>query len=197
MADLIERQQRVHRSGAKAFQVESHEFEAQLFEDGSELRGHGRIQGARQFRTIDLDSDDVSVMAHPKLTEAQGTKRVLAALHNVQRLPSDGAAVFNAGGEAGRGGLVPDAKVSIARQGANLLLGQSGVEERGGDMVLSGCSLPGSEISLVVKINAVCNRLEITGCAHVLHNREEFVLALKATLAVVASVFRAIEFGGR
>ncbi len=95
-AKLIRRQQGVHRTGAEAFQVERDEFEAERFEDGGELGRDGGTQGTVQFFAGDLYADNVSVMAHTKLAEAESANCVFAAFDYVERFAGDGAAVFDA-----------------------------------------------------------------------------------------------------
>src|SRR5882724_9758133 len=81
---LLERQDCIHRSRAKSFQVESHESESQRFEDASELGGHGGIKCAWQLGAVNLDPDNVSVMTYAELTEAELAQRFFALFHRAQ-----------------------------------------------------------------------------------------------------------------
>jgi len=82
------------------------------------------------------------------------------------------------------------------RESADVLLGQGGVEQRGGDVVLTSSLLARTEVALVVEVHAVRDRIEAAGVAKGFHDGEEFVLAMEAARGVVAGVFGAIEFGG-
>src|SRR5882724_4761049 len=81
---LLDRQDRIHRSRAEAFQVQGHELESQCFEDAGEFGRHGGIKRARQLGAVNLDPDDVSVMTHAELTEAELAQRFFALFHRAQ-----------------------------------------------------------------------------------------------------------------
>src|SRR5580700_10793711 len=129
-AELLYRQQRIHRSGTESFQIKSDELESQGFEDCGELGCDGRIQSPFQLLPGDLDPDNVTMMPYPELPETKATNRVLATLHHVKRLARYRTAVFDAGGEAGRCWLVPDAEPGLACQFANFLLAQARLQQR-------------------------------------------------------------------
>ena len=122
-AKLFRGQQGVHRSGAKALQVESHELEAETFEDGGELGGDGGIERALQFLARDLNADDVSVMTDAKLAETEGANRVLAALDNAERFARDWPAILDAGRKTGGRRFIPDAQACQTSEIAIVLLG--------------------------------------------------------------------------
>ena len=95
-AKLISGQERVHRSGAEALQVERDELEAESFEDGGELRRDGGVQSTVQFLAGDLDADDVAVMAYAELAKAERANGIFATFDYVERLARHGAAIFDA-----------------------------------------------------------------------------------------------------
>ena len=64
-------------------------------------------------------------------------------------------------------------------------------------MVLTGGSLSGTKVALVIHINAVCDRVESMCGAKGFHHREELILAVKTTGGVVAHIFGPVEFAGR
>jgi hypothetical protein len=64
-------------------------------------------------------------------------------------------------------------------------------------VVLTGGSLSGAKVALVIYIDSVCDRVESMGGAKGFHHREEFVLAVKTTGGVVAHIFSPFEFAGR
>ena len=107
-----------------------------------------------------------------------------------------GTAVLDARGEAGGSRLVPDAQASLAREFANFLLREPGLEQRGGNVVLLCGLLAGAEVALIVKVHAVSDGVEAACGAEFFHHRKKLVFALKAALAIVARIFGAVEFGG-
>ena len=94
-------------------------------------------------------------------------------------------------------GLSQMRRPAFAGEGADVLLGQSGVEKRSGNAVLRGCGLAGAEVALVVEVHSVGDGFESASRAEILHHREEFVLAVEAAGGIVADVLRAVEFAGR
>src|ERR1700722_6512497 len=136
-------------------------------------------------------------MAYPTLKETQGSQSVFSLFDHTQRFTRDGTAVFDAGGKAGGSGLVPDSQPSFAGQIANVLLSQAGRQKRSRDVMLSGGCLSGPEISLIVEVDAVDDRVEPTRGAEILHHREKFIFAVEAALAVIASILGTIQFGSR
>src|SRR5438132_10880437 len=135
-------------------------------------------------------------MAHAELAEAEGAESVFSLLDGGQGFAGDGAAVFDAGGEASGGRLVPDAQSGRSREIADVLLGQGGVEQRGGDVVLTSSLLAGTEVALVVEVHAVGDGVEAAGVAKGFHDGEEFVFAMEAARGVVARVSGGIAFCG-
>src|SRR5450755_1589398 len=93
--DLVGGEERDHRTGAEAFEVESHELEAEGPENPGELGGHLESQGAGEFVLSDFDAGDFAVMADAKLAEAEASERVFALFNGGQGLGGDGTAVFD------------------------------------------------------------------------------------------------------
>src|SRR4029077_20839220 len=69
-------------------------------------------------------------------------------------------------------------------------------QQRSGDLMLLGGLLPRAEVTLIVPVHAVGNRIESARSAQPFHDIEEFVFALKATLPVIACILWAVEFRG-
>src|SRR5207247_2358687 len=78
--NLIRRQERIHRAGAEALKIERDKLKAQRLEDPRELCRHFRSQNAVHFFAGDLDANDLSMMAHAELAEAEPAKIVFALL---------------------------------------------------------------------------------------------------------------------
>src|ERR1700730_824781 len=121
-AQYFGRQQSVHGARAKAFEVESHKLESEIFEDASELRRHLGTQRACQFFAGNFDTHNVPMMTDTKLAEAQSAESVFALFDNAEGGSRNLASVLNAGRQAGGSGLVPYAKAGVARELPNFLL---------------------------------------------------------------------------
>ena len=109
-------------------------------EDAGKFGGQRRVKCPGKFVLGDLEADDLSMMAHAELAKAERTQSILALLDCRQGFAGDRAAVFDARGEAGRGGLVPNAKSCRLGERADVLFRQASVEERCRDVVLAGSS---------------------------------------------------------
>ena len=118
-------QQSIHRSGAEAFEVQSHKLETQGLEDASEFGGHLWSEGTVQLFAGDLDTHDVAVMTDPYLAEAEGVESVFALFDDAQGLASDLASVLDARREAGGSRLVPNPKAGGAGEFTDILLSES------------------------------------------------------------------------
>jgi len=84
----------------------------------------------------------------------------------------------------------------LPRQLANLLLTQTGFEQRRRHLVLPCRFLPGAKVTLVVRIHAVGDALEAALPAEFLHQGEQLILAMEAADGVVAHVLRTLQFLG-
>ena len=62
--------------------------------------------------------------------------------------------------------------------------------------MISRGPLAGTEVALVVQVDAIGNGVEAASLPKVFHQREEFIFTEEAALGIVADVFRAIKFGG-
>ena len=125
-AELFCGEQGIHRSGAESFQIESDELETEAFEDGRELGRHGWIQRAIHFVPGDLNADNLAVMPHAKLPEAEGSDGIFAAFDHIERFARNRTAILDARRETCRSRLVPDAKPGLLRQFTDLLFREAG-----------------------------------------------------------------------
>lgn len=124
-AELIGRQQRIHRTGTETFQIKGDELESKLLEDGCELRGHGRVQSPLQFLPVDFNPDNIAVMSYSELPEAKRANSVLTPFDHVERLARDGPSVFDPRRKACRRGFIPHAQPRFTSHLPDVLLGQS------------------------------------------------------------------------
>src|SRR5580658_1326304 len=169
---ILRRQQAVHRPGAKAFQIESHKLEAESFEYFRELPGHIGIERPLQFLASDFNADDLAVVTHAELPEPQRPQRVFTLLHHPEGLSGNRPSIFDAGREAGRSRLVPDAQAGTSREGANLFFGEARIQQRSDDVVRARSLLAGTEVALVVEIYAVRDGVKATRRAQFFHQGE-------------------------
>src|SRR5579862_2276896 len=65
-----------------------------------------------------------------------------------------------------------------------------------GHVMQLGCLLPRTEVSLIIEIYAVSNRIIATIRAQFFHYRKQFILALKTALAVVTNIVGTIQLRG-
>ncbi len=135
-------------------------------------------------------------MTDAEAAQAEGGECVFGALDLFKHLGGDAAAVFDARGEACRGGLVPDIERGGAGKGADVFLGQPSIGERREHGVLRGGLLAGAVVAGVVGVEAVDDVRDAAGGALALEDGEELVLAVEAAGGVVAGVVLAGELGG-
>src|SRR5579871_598544 len=174
-AKLIGRQQSVHRSRAESFQVERNELKPELLEDRGELGCDRGSQGAIQFVFCDFDAHNVSVMSYAKLPKPKSADRIFPAFHHIERLPCNRPAVLDAGRKASRRGLVPDAQSGFAGQFADFLFAESNPQQWGGNVMLVCRLLPWPEISLVIQVHTIRNRIEPASLAQRFHYRKQLI----------------------
>src|SRR5215469_1815988 len=96
--------------------------------------------------------------------------------------------VGDAGGETGRCRLVPDAESGLLGKVPNLTLGKSGLQQRGSYMMANCRLLTRTEVALIVQIHSVGYGSEAMFAGELLHEVEEFVLAVKTAQAVIPNV---------
>src|SRR5580658_4803194 len=133
-------------------------------------------------------------MADAELAKAELAETLFGALHLLENLAGDGAAVFDPRGQTRSGGAVPKGIASRLGQGAHVELGKAGVGQRSEDGVLLGGALAGAEIASVVGIHAVGDVRETKFRAERLHDGEELVFAVETAIGVVALILGPIEF---
>ncbi len=156
----------------------------------------GERERAGQVVAGDFDAGEVAVVADADLGEAEGVEGVFGLLDLGEIFAGDGAAVLDARGEAGAGGLVPELEAGLVGEGADLCFGEAGGDERGDGVVLRGGLLAGAELGAVVEVHAVGDVSEAAGCAALLHLGEELVFAVEAAVGVVALVVGVVELVG-
>ena len=108
------RQQRIHGAGAKAFQVERHELEAQsLLKMTVNSAAISGVRARGQFLARDFDANNFAVMAHAELAETESAQRRPRPAPPLAGLRGLRAPVLDARRKAGRRGLVPDSQSSM------------------------------------------------------------------------------------
>ena len=199
-SDLSCGQYVVHAAGAVALGVKGDVEEAQGLESGGDAVEGFDGEGLRQFGAGDLDAGQLAVVADANLMEAEGAEGFFCLLDLGEVFAGDGAAVLDARGEAGGGGLVPEGEIGLAGEGADLGLGELCGDE-GSDGVVQGCGLlAGPEgcyrRRAIVEVHAVGEMTEASFCAGFFHLGEELVFAVEAAAGVVALVVGIVELGG-
>src|SRR5207237_6864620 len=95
-SQLLNRQERIHRTRTEAFQIERDKLKSKRFEDPAELGSHFWRQGPREFILGNFDSDNLAVIADAELAKAETAEGVLTSFDHADCLPSDRTAVFDA-----------------------------------------------------------------------------------------------------
>ncbi len=136
------------------------------------------------------------MVADTETAQAERGEGIFGLLDLGEHFGGDAAAVLDARGEAGGGGLVPDIERGGAGEGADILLGEAGVGERREHGMLCGGLLAGAVVAGVIRVETVDDVGDAAGGALALEDGEELVLAVEAAGGVVAGVVFAGQFGG-
>ncbi|MCU1224362.1 MAG: hypothetical protein JWQ42_2455 [Edaphobacter sp.] len=91
----------VHAAGAVALRVQGDVEEAEGAEGGGDAVEGFERERVREFGAGDLDAGEVAVVADTDLMEAEGVEGSFGLLDLGEVFAGDGAAVLDAGGEAG------------------------------------------------------------------------------------------------
>ncbi len=117
-----ERQHFVHGAGAVAVAIDGGVLEARGADGGADALEHLAVEGGVHLFWRELDAGDGAMMTHAEAAQAERGECVLGALDLLQHLRGDAAAVLDARGEAGGGGLVPDIERGGVGRGRGRLL---------------------------------------------------------------------------
>ncbi len=104
----------IHRAGAVAFGVDSDVDESEWLDGGGDLCENREREGARKVFDGDFDAGDVAVVADSDLREAEGVEGGFGLLDLGEIFAGDGAAVFDARGEASGGWFIGEGEVGFA-----------------------------------------------------------------------------------
>ena len=186
----------VHGAGAVALRVESDVPEAEWAEGGGDSVKSVEREGAGEVGADDLYASKVAVVSDADLREAEAVESGFCAFDLRKIGGGDGAAVLDAGGEAGTGRLFCEGEASFAGEGADFGLGELRGDQGSEGVVHRSGLLAGAELAAVVEVHAVGNVGETGLLAAGFHAGEELVLAVETALGVVALVVGVVEFGG-
>jgi hypothetical protein len=79
-AEALGGQQCVHGTGAETLEIKGHKLESECLENCCELSSHAGIKSAVEFIAGDLDSHNVAMVPHPKLTKSESADCLFTAL---------------------------------------------------------------------------------------------------------------------
>jgi hypothetical protein len=187
----------IHGAGTVAFGVDGDIEEAKRTQGLGDAIEGVKIEDARKLGSRDFDAGEAAVVTDADLVEAKGMEGGFGLLDLGEIFAGDGSAVLDAGCKAGRGGFVPNDKIGLMSEYADLLLSELSGDQRCFGMVLSGGLLSGAELAAIVQIHTVGDVMEVADGALGLHLSEELIFAVKAALRVVALVVGVGEFRGR
>ena len=186
----------VHAAGAVALGIEGYVEEAEGAEGGGDsIEGFER-QGAGKLFAGDFNTGKFAVVAHTNLLKAKGMEGFFGLFDLREIFAGNRAAVLDARGETGGGGLVPELKANLMGELANLGFGEFGGDQRSDGVMLGRGLLAGAEFAAVIEVHAEGDVAEAAGLTLGLHASEELIFAVKAALAVVALVVGVLEFFG-
>src|SRR5258708_22563573 len=186
----------VHGTRPEALGIERDIGKAQRFEDARELREHFHVQRLFQLIARDLNPSNLAVMAYTELLETQSAQGVLAFFHGSQRFTGDRASILDPRRRTRGSRLLPEAQPGLARQLPDIALGQSSLKQRRRDSVVLRRHLSWTEITLVVNIDSISNRMEAVVFREALHHQEQLIFAMKAARSVIANVLRPLHLLG-
>jgi len=129
-----------------------------------------------------------------ELAEAEVAEGGLSAVDEREAFGIDFCAIGNTGSETGGRGTIPSGKASAAREFTDFGFAEADVEKRGENFVLGGGFVAGAEVECVVGVDAVSDRGDVFIGCELIEDREEFILAEIATVAIVSAVRGVIHF---
>src|SRR6187402_1869914 len=145
----------VHRARAVSVRVDRYEPKACGMDGGRDRLDRFDVEGAGKVFNGDLDAGEVVVCANANLVESEFVEGFLALLDLGEGFAGDSLAVLDARGEAGGGGLVPEAKVRGSGETADGGLVELSVSKGSERGVIRCGALAGAEVSAVVEVASV------------------------------------------
>src|SRR5207247_8450660 len=183
-------QEQVRRAGLETREVDGDVDVAQLAEASDDRLVPPVLPQPRHLVAADLQSRQPVVVAHAELAEAERPHEGLGGVDLAQLLRGDAVAVLESRRQARERGLVPGRQPERAREIADLLLGQAGLDHRGADAALPGRLHARPVVAEVVHVRAVHEgpaRLPLRDRRQV---REQLLLAEEAPVGAVLRVLR-------
>src|SRR5213594_3495781 len=181
-------QEQVRRAGLETREVDGDVDVAQLAEASDDRLVPPVLPQPCHLVAADLQSRQPVVVAHAELAEAERPHEGLGGVDLAQLLRGDAIAVLEARRQARERGLVPGRQPERAREIADLLLGQAGLDHRGADAALPGRLHARPVVAEVVHVRAVHEgpaRLALGDRRQV---REQLLLAEEAPVGAVLRV---------
>src|SRR5262245_12843560 len=151
---------------------------------------------SRYLGLIELEPGQPIVVAHAELAEAERAHERLGGVHLAQLLGRDPIAVLEARGQARERGLVPRGQAELARERADLVLPQLGLDQGRADAPLARGLHARAVIAAVVHVGAVDERTAAFARRDRLELEEELFLAEEAAVGWIAGVVRVLQLLG-
>ena len=133
------------------------------------------------------------MQADAQLPEAHLAQLALEAADLGQALARDGSSIRDAAREAGRGRLVPDRQLEAGGGGADVGLGELGLDQREAHAVLAGGVEPGAVVAEIVDDDAGRDERDAARLTLAGGHRVELGLAVKAAIGAVLRVARVVD----
>ncbi|SDX76043.1 dsDNA-specific endonuclease/ATPase MutS2 [Halobellus clavatus] len=177
-------------------EIERHVLEAQIREVFAGRDDEVVIQRAFEFVGGDFDAREAVVVAHAELREAPLAQDALGLLDPRESLVSHFQACRNPRGETRHRGLVGDRESSGLGDLADLVLLDTGLQQRRADLQLLDRAEPRSVALPGIRgVGAVTDRADPELVGRVVHPSQAHRPAVVAPIAVVLHEVRVVEFG--
>ncbi len=172
----------VHAAGAVALQIQCNVGKPGILEFRQDPAAHLIIKDSRQFVKANLDTGRVAMVADPKGMKILVAHERFTAVDLLQTFRSDACSVGKARGETGERLLVGSHQAAFPAQGADLVLGQPGLEEGGADFEFTGRLPAGAVVVEVIEVGAIQDHCITEFHGFVQADMEQLFLAMVAAL---------------
>src|SRR5262249_29082279 len=136
------------------------------------------------------------MVAYPHLTEAQGSQRVFPLFDGGKSLRRNRPSILDARRKASGSWFVPNSKARALCQFPDLGLREPRVEQWRGYAMPDGRALPGTEVTLIIQVDAVGNGVKTMFPREARHGLKELIFAVKAATGIVTNVLRTLHLCG-
>lgn len=165
-------------------------------EGGGKLGLEFEILKPRGFLRGNLDEGLFAEVADADDPEAVTANGLFGFFNGGEAVRGDGETGSEPGGKAGGGWFFSNFQAGLAGEGADIVFGEAGLAEWGGDREFSGGGAAGSDFAGVVKVFPIGEDGDAAEPGQFLHALEEFRAAEVAAVGRVRGVGGIVQFQG-